>query len=266
VFRTLLDNPLARREWRSLARLCRNPRFWLNLPIEKSPLELGVGMVAWYALLPYAVWLMLIVLTHLVGRRVLPVLPDMLSLAMLPTGLHVALVPIPLLAPTLSQARAAGEWAKLRALAPRPVDMLLGLLAGRLGPVLATYLGVGLFWVLARPHYAALLQPYCPTLIDGPAIAVRVWESVALSLAVGAASLEAGAVCRTARGALALATFGALSLVGPVTAALFFLPHQPTSVLIFGFCLPMTALAFRNASRRLAREDNQGEDPRPSAG
>jgi ABC-type Na+ efflux pump permease subunit len=209
--RDLPQNPLAQREWRGLLHQSRDWRLWVGLRIPKDARGWGVPAVVWFSLAPYIVLGAL----HLANRVAPgtfryppePGIPhiDALALCMVLLCVYIALLGVALMAPTLTRERERETWESLRTTIASPHDIVLGLLAGRLGPVLAAHLLVGLVWVLLRPHYAPQLQSVAPFTLDQPQIALLVWLGAAATLALSTVAAAASAHCRSTAMALVLA-------------------------------------------------------------
>lgn len=231
ALRELRDNPLAVREWRGLAHQARDWRLWVGLRIPRDARGWGVPAIAWFFLAPYVVWGSLTA-----GRRVAPAyftfaptpgVPeiDILALCFALLAIYPGVVAAALMASAVSRERENETWDTLRSTVASPHDILLGLLAGRLGPVLLCYGVVGLVWVLARPHYAPLMASFVPFSWSGPRLAGVVGVSLALALAVGVVSIAASVRMRRSGTATVLSASAVLLLGAPAVAAIVMLPH-----------------------------------------
>ncbi len=253
----LAENPLARREWRALAHQARDWRLWLGLRVPKDARGWGVPAVAWFFLAPYVVLAALAT-----GHRFAPEyftfrdlspypVIDVLALCLAMLGIYVCMIAVALMAPVLTRERERETWESLRTTITAPREILMGLLAGRLGPVLLAYLGVGAFWVLARPHYAPLLQRYAPFLLDGPQIGLLVLQSALFALAAGTVATAASAWCRTSGVAITASVVGFLALAVLHVLAFLLVPWPARLLAPPLVSLIATAAAYRTALARL---------------
>lgn len=207
----------------------------MGLRIPKDARGWGVPAIAWFGLAPYFALGAL-----MIGRRIYPVafdltptpgIPyvDVLALCYVLLGVYVVLISIAIMAPAVTRERERETWESLRLSVSSPHEILLGLLCGRLGPILAAHLATGLLWVLLRPHYAPLFQGLSPFTLDAPTLALLVWEVFLAALAAGlmatafsvyskttglALVLSAGGLLVSAAVSILLVLFGPLS--GPV--------------------------------------------------
>jgi hypothetical protein len=252
----LLDNPLARREWRALAHQGRDWRLWVGLRMPKDVRGWGLPAVVWFCLAPYVVWAALAA-----GHRVAPQYftyrgpygptVDVLALCLALLGVYVCLVAVALMAPALAREREKETWDALRTTVTSPREIVFGLMAGRLAPLLAAYLAAGLFWVLARPHYAPLLQPHAPFLLDRLQVALLVAETAALALAAGALATAASAWCRTTGKAVVLSVTAVLLLGVLLGLGLALSPPRLWPAVALLVPLAATAAAVTLAVRRV---------------
>lgn len=227
----LPHNPLALREWRGLAHQARDWRLWLGLRIPKDARGWGVPAIVWFALAPYIV-LGALRLANRISPGTFqhppqPGLPqvDALGLCMGLLSLYGALIAIGLMAPVITRERERETWESLRSTTTTGHEIVLGLVAGRLGPILAALAAVGLAWILLRPHYAPLFQPLAPFTLDARQVGLLVLLSCAVCLALGLLATATSACCRSTGMAVVAATAGALVLGAlGVVAALSPLP------------------------------------------
>jgi len=238
ALRDLPRNPLALREWRALGHQARDWRLWLGLRVPKDARGWGVPAIVWFALAPYIV----IGALHLANRISPgtfryppdPGIPsiDALALCMGLLTIYVALIAVGLMAPAITRERERDTWESLRATTASAHDIVLGLLAGRLGPVIAALVAVGAAWVTLRPHYAPLLQPLAPFTLDAGRTALLVSLAAAAAVGLGTLATAASARCRATPTALVVASTGILALAGvTLVAALSGLAEVPSVLL-----------------------------------
>jgi hypothetical protein len=251
----LPDNPLALREWRGLQHQARDWRLWLGLRIPKDARGWGLPAIAWFFLAPYIVWGALSL-----GRRVAPAYfdftggptVDILALCFGMLALYPAVAAAALMAGAVSRERERETWDALRSTMASPDDILVGLLAGRLGPVLLSYGAVGAFWIAALPHYAPLMRSFTPFTWSAAQLAMVVAASLALCAAVGTLSLAASVALRQTGAATTVSMVAAILLGSAVTAALVLAPGMPGLLIALGVMLPVTLLSYAAARQRMA--------------
>jgi hypothetical protein len=254
----LPDNPLARREWRALMHQASDWKLWVGLRMPKDARGWGMPAIAWFVLAPYVVWAALAAGTRAAPGFFRPAATpgpyavDVLALCLALLGFYVCLTALALMAPAITRERENETWEGLRSTVASSHDILLGLAAGRLGPVLASYFAVGLVWTLARPHYAALLQPLAPFGLDRPQLALAVWETIAFALAVAGVATAASAWSRTTGLAVVLSVAATLLLMALLGLLVVMLPAVPATLIILGVSLPAAVAGYVAALRRLA--------------
>jgi len=252
----LPENPLAIREWRALRHQARDWRLWLGLRIPKDARGWGVPAIAWFFLAPYIVWGALTL-----GRRAAPAyftftpvagLPsiDILGLCFTMLAAYPALVAAALMSSAISAERERESLDDLRAAMGSPHDLLLGLLAGRVGPVLLSFTIIGALWVVARPHYAPLLQSFTPFTWSAPQLALAVAASLALTVATGTIAAAASTRLRRSGQAMLAGFAAAAVLTMMVSAALLVKPGGGAAAVIVGV-LPVIGAAYVVALRGL---------------
>lgn len=233
ALRTLPDNPFARREWRSLRHELRDWRVWLYLRQPRDARGWALRAVAWCSLLPYALWAALAVFhPWAVHNALLPLRFEVLPLCFLLVGLYLALLSATIMANCIVRERERDTWEALRSTGASHHELLLGLLAGRLAPLLAGFLVVGMVWTYTRPHYAPLLQPDLMVRMSGPQTALLVWELAFVAAGAGSLSLAASAWCRRSGTANAAAAVDVLLLIGGLLGALLALPQVEGGVIV----------------------------------
>jgi hypothetical protein len=233
ALRGLPDNPVACREWRSLRHDLRDWRVWLYLRQPRDARGWALRALAWCALLPYALWAALAPLQPWYLRWLGPLrLFDLLLLCFALVGLYLSLMSAAVMAPSIVRERERETWEALRTAAAGPHELLLGLLLGRLLPLLAGFLVLGMVWSYTRPHYAPLLQAYAPVRSSGPQIALLVWELALVAAGAGCLSLAASAWCRQGGTANAVAAADVLLLIGGLLGALLALPRVEGAVIL----------------------------------
>lgn len=214
----LPDNPVARRELRGLSRQLADWRFWCYLQGPRSATAWAVRAVAWCAPAPYLFWAFFTV-CRLFWRSLSIDLSatNVLGVSFLLIGVSVAVIAAAIMSPSLASEREKETWGALRSALSSRHEILLGLLAGRVAPVLAAFLAAGMFWTWARPHYAPGLHPYSPGLLSDGAIALLVCLALAVAAAAGMLGLAASAWCRSSsRAAAVTAGLVGLLLAAPV--------------------------------------------------
>lgn len=200
----LPDNPVARREWRGLGHQLADWRFWCYLRRPRSMVAWAVRALLWCLPAPYLVLAILAALYRF-GQPyfIQPQQYDLAGNAFVLVGLAASFIAAALMSASIGVERQKETWQSLRVAVRSPHAILVGLLAGRLGPVLVALLVSGMFWTALRPDYAPRLQPYAPVLLSQSQIAVLVWEAAGLTIAAGCLALAAAAWCRSAsQGAL----------------------------------------------------------------
>lgn len=214
--------------------------------------------VAWFCIAPYVVWAALSV-----GHRFAPEtfsyppppgIPsiDILALCFVLLGAYVGLISIAVMAPAIARERERETWETLRVSVSSRHDILLGLLVGRVGPILAAHFLAGLFWVLTRSHYASLLQRYSPFWLEQPALALLVWETLIAAFGLGCMAMAFSTYCRTTGLALVFSAAGFLLWTGTLVAAILVIPVSgPFIVLVWsvGLAILSYALAARGLDR-----------------
>lgn len=163
----------------------------MGLRVPKDTRGWGVPAIVWFCLAPYFALGAL-----LVGRRVYPPafeltptpgIPyiDVLALCYTLLGVYVVLISIAIMAPAITRERERETWESLRITVSSRHEILLGLVYGRLAPILAAHLLAGALWVLLRPHYAPLFQRLSPFTLDSGRLALLVGEVFVAALAAG---------------------------------------------------------------------------------
>lgn len=255
ALRHLPDNPILRREWRSLAHELRDWRVWLYLRQPRDARGWAVRALSWCALLPYALWAAL---------KVLPagVLPpaggrwyfDLLLLCYALVGFYLCLLATAVMAGSIVRERERETWEALRTTGTSYHDLLLGLLCGRLLPVLGTFLAAGMVWSYARPQYAPLLQRYAPVFASGPQIALLAWEWAFLGSGAGTLALAVSARARRMTAANAWAAASVSFWVGVLLALLVIVPGAPAAAIFLLGNLVMVVASYLSAWNSLRRE------------
>jgi hypothetical protein len=257
ALRGLPENPLVRREWSGLVRQMRDWRLWCGFRLPRDARGWGLPAVAWCALLPYGIWVTLRLLIPYIERRfpgyAVPSseLLDVMSISVLLLGLYVSVLAAALMAPAVTRERERETWEGLRSALASPHEIVLGLLVGRLGPLLASFLAVGLFWTLARPHYTPLLQPYGPFRLDAPQLAAAVWVIAAVAAAWGALATVVSASCRSSAQAVVLSIFAGAAFVGVVGLLAAGVPERARPGAVLLLSLGTAIAAYTLAVRRL---------------
>src|SRR5262249_28223443 len=62
VTRAIWENPIVRRELHGFGHRLRDWRLWVGLRLPREPREWGLPAIAWFALAPYILWVLLLVL------------------------------------------------------------------------------------------------------------------------------------------------------------------------------------------------------------
>ena len=255
--RALPENALARREWRGFVHQARDWRLWLGLRVPKDARGWGLPSVVWFCLVPYVVWISLSLAARIVPQYFtyppqagMPTI-DILALCVGVLGLYVCLIAVALMAPSITREREKETWDTLRTTVASPHDILLGLTVGRLGPVLAAYLAVGLFWVVARPHYAPLLQPYSPFRLDPLQLALLVVQVSCATVAIGLVALAASARCRSTTLAVVVSVGVALLCGGTLVLSLASLQDLPGPAPTLAVTVATAVAAYVTAFRAL---------------
>ena len=250
ALRRLGDNPIALREWRGLLHQCRDWRLWLGLRLPKDARGWGVPAVAWFAVAPFLLWGMVKLL-----QKAIPSLNfqasspgdpslDLLSLTLLALALYSACSAVGLMAPAVVRERERETWEQLRTAALSRDEILVGLLAGRLAPVLAMLLVAGGTWVALRPVYAPLLQAMTPFRMTSVQITTLVGMSMAFVLASGTLSLAASTWSRRTGTAVLAATFGLLFTAAITTLLELQSPPVWEPVLEVACCALLTVVGY----------------------
>lgn len=254
ALRRLPDNPILRREWRSLAHELRDWRVWLYLRQPRDARGWAVRALAWCALLPYALWAALARLPAgllaAVGRGYV----DLLLLCYALVGLYLCLLAAAVMAGSIVRERERETWEALRTTGTSCHELLLGLLCGRLLPVFVIYLAAGMVWSYARPHYAPLLQRYAPVFASGPQIALLVWEWALLGAGAGTLALAISAHARRMAPANAWSAAGVIVWVTGLLALLVILPGAPAEAIFLFGNLAMVVASYLGARNGLRRE------------
>ncbi len=254
----LPENPLARREWRGLQHQARDWRLWLGFRLPKDARGWGLPAILWFCIAPYVVWGALSI-----GHRVSPELfryppapgipyVDIVALCLVLLGVYTSLISIAVMAPAITRERERETWEAVRVSVSSPHEILLGLLAGRVGPILLAHFAAGLFWVLARPHYAPLLQPLSPITLDQPAIALLVWETGVAALAFGCMATAFSVYSRTTGLALVLSAAGFVFWFFLLIPAVVLAPAGGPVVILVGSAL-LGIASYLAAARGLER-------------
>lgn len=255
ALRGLPDNPIARREWRSLRHELRDWRVWLYVRQPRDARGWALRALAWCALLPYALWAALAGLERWRSMWLdLPRFLDLVLLCFALVGLYLSLMSAAVMAPSIVRERERETWEALRSTATGPHELLLGLLLGRLAPLLASFLAVGMVWSYSRPHYAPLLQSYAPVRSSGPQIALLVWELALVAAGAGSLSLAASAWCRKGGTANAVAAADVLLLIGGLLSALLALPRIEGAVILFAGSSAAIIAGYLSAFHGLQRD------------
>jgi len=249
---SLRDNPIASREWRGLVHQSRDWRLWVGLRIPKDARGWGLPAVAWFCIVPYVLWAALASLYRFTGisMRGLPSeFPDLLFLCFAICSVYACMIAVALMAPAVTRERERETWETLRATVTSRDEIALGLLVGRLGPVLLALAATWLFWALARPHYAPLLQPYAPFRLNLPQIALVAAENVAVTLALGTMALAMSARFRTSGMAIVASAAGALVFCFLIALATLFSSAGPVAIL--GLSVLVTGISYQVAVAKL---------------
>lgn len=253
--KSLSENALAQREWRGLLHQSRDWRLWVGLRVPKDARGWGLPAVAWCCILPYALALMLRWVQGWLPRQYgyLPpaAMPDVLALSFGLVGLYLCLISAALMAPAITREREKETWETLRAAVGSPHEILVGLAAGRLGPVLAGYAAVAAFWWLTRPHYTPLFAHIAPFRLGPGELALLLVQMGALAAAAGAAALAASACLRTTGRAVLASTMVSLLLFGAGALIWFGIPRLPGALLILVVAAAIGAASYRVALRAL---------------
>jgi hypothetical protein len=167
---------------------------------------------------------------------------DVLALCFALLGLYVVLISIAIMAPAVTRERERETWESLRLSVSSPHEILVGLMAGRLGPILAAHLGAGLFWVIARPNYAPLLQRLSPVTLSGPTIALLVWEIFVAAVAGGLMALAFSVYSKTSGLALVLSSAGFLLSLAATLVLIWVTPASgPLTVVVWNGAVGVSA-------------------------
>lgn len=230
----------------------------MGLRLPKDARGWGMPAILWFCLAPY------IVLGALsTGARFFPEvflyaehpgIPvfDILALCQVLLGIYVAMISMVVMAPAITRERERETWETLRVSVSSPHEILLGLLVGRVGPILGSQLIAGLLWVLLRPHYAPLLQPYSPFRLEAPALALLVWEILIGSLSLACLATAFSVYCRTTGLALVLSASGFLLWAGLLIAGILVAP-LPGPLFFLLWSLGTAGAAYSLAARGLER-------------
>jgi hypothetical protein len=222
MLRAILDNPIAVREWRVLRRRALDWRIWVGVRWPLDPMVWGAPVVLTYALAPYALWLVLLLLRrlHLLPGGRLPL--DALFVLALVFWCYVVSVSLVLGATAVTREREQRTWDQILITPLTGRQRAAGLLWGRLGPVWASLLLTFSIWWLLYPHFAALLTSVMGSGPSRGLLLAGTLTTLALSAFAGEIGLLASA--RAARSTTAAVT-GAigfvlvvclLSMIGPV--------------------------------------------------
>lgn len=258
ALRELPDNPIARREWRSLVHDLRDGRMWLYLRQPRDARGWALRALLWCSLLPYGLWAALTALSPWASQNgLLPLRLDALALCFLLIGLYLCLMSAAVMAPSITRERERQTWETLRTTGTSTHELLLGLLCGRLAPVLAGYLVVGMVWTYTRPHYAPLLQPFTPVRLSGQQIALLAWELAFLAAGSGSLSLAASAWCRKSGTADTVAAAGVLLLFGGLFVALVAAPALSGAVILLAGGVITLLVGYLAALWGVARKANR---------
>ncbi len=161
-------SPIFLREWRSLRRVLTDWRLWLGLRFPRDSRAWGVPALVWCIFVPYACAWMLRVLDSslrpggLQTLREIPGLIHPVHMCVLVTGLYAAIICIAVMAPAITREREQRTWDALRTTRTGPHEIVVGLLAARIGPVVLAFLLVAATWVLLLPHYAPMFDSVLP--------------------------------------------------------------------------------------------------------
>jgi len=256
ALRGLPDNPVARRELRGLSRQLADWRFWCYLQGPRGATAWAVRAVGWCAPAPYLFWAFFAV-CRLFWRRLSIELADsnLLGVGFLLVGVSVAVIAAAIMSPSLASEREKETWGALRTALSSRHEILLGLLAGRVAPIIAAFLAAGMFWTWARPHYAPGLHPYTPGLLSDGEIALLVWLALAVAAAAGMLGLAASAWCRSSsRSAAVTAGLVGALLAAPVLVT-GWLPHVHGAVITVLCALTAAVAGYVVAYRGLARDE-----------
>lgn len=254
--RALRENPIARRELRGLVRQARDWRLWVGLRLPRDARGWGMPAVVWFSLAPYVVWSALALLHRFMPKLtsdpmgIEVALPgsapglggsqgfiDVLGLCFLLLGLYVCGAALAVMAPAVARERQQETWESLRSTTTSPHEILLGLLVGRLLPVLGAFFVASVAWVAAYPHYTRLLRPLAPfTLLQGD-LAAGLFLMLLGATTVGLIATAASARSRSAGTAVVA---GAVGAVGFGVAMLFLtaalLPFVPPLLTVLILC------------------------------
>lgn len=257
ALRTLPDNPILRREWRSLGRELGDWRIWLYLRQPRDARGWALRAVAWCALLPYALCAVLAA-SHSWLRQYssLPLQIGVLQFSFVLVGFYLCLMSAGVMASGISRERERETWEALRTTASLSHELLLGLLVGRLVPLLVVFLAVGLVWSYTRSHYAPLLQPYQIVGIAREQIELLTWELLSVAAGSGTLALGTAAWCRKTAMANAAAAGDVLFLIsGLIGAGLAFPEIGGDTILPLGSGFAMFA-GYLGAYYGLQRESS----------
>jgi len=255
----IAENPVARREWRGLAHELGDWRVWLYLRQPRQARGWAVRALLGCALLPYALWATLATLHPWASRNGLaPLRIDVLPLGFLLVGLYLCLASGAVMALSIARERERETWETLRTTTASAHELLLGLLFGRLTPLLAGFLIVGMVWSYARPHYAPLLRPYMVVRLSGQQIALLVWELAFVAAGAGSLSLAASAWCRKSGTANAVAAADVLLLIAGLLGAVMGLPRVEGAVILLAGSGTAILAGYLSALYSLQRDAESG--------
>ena len=250
ALKRLRDNPILWREWRGLAHQSRDWRLWVGLRVPKDARGWGVPAVAWFLPAPYFTW-WAVRFTAWISPTAFPFPPpsgtiviDILALVMAMCAVYVCLIAVGVMAPTISRERERLTWDILRSATASPHDIALGLLVGRLAPVIVAWLAAGAFWVLARPHYAGLLVRTSQFRFDRAEVALLVLLSGVLGCAVGTLALAASAWCGRTALAILLSVVALVLLFALIGGAFWLLPAASAPGILIGTAIIATIAAY----------------------
>ncbi len=256
----LPENAIARREWRALGHQSRDWRLWLGLRLPKDARGWGLPAIVWCAVIPYALWGIARIAIPWVEKQVGPLstaqalgIPDALMLCCSLVGLYLALISVALMATAVTREREQETWESLRTTAASSDDILLGLLAGRLGPPLLGFLLVGVFWVATLGHTTELLSRYLPTRMDGPALGWLVLESVLMALSLGLVATAISTRCRRSGVAVVASTGASILLLLGAFGTYAVQGFTGAPILVLVLCAVVSGAAYAIARRELER-------------
>src|SRR5437660_7161282 len=219
VLPSILDNPIAVREWRALRRRAADWRIWVGLKWPLDPIVWGAPVVLTYAIAPYGLWAMLACLRglHAAGKEKIPF--DAFSLLAIVFWCYVVAISLVLGATAITHEREQKTWDQLRVTALSRGERAAGFLWGRLGPIWASAMVTAGLWWLLRPSYFPLLATFVEVRISRNAIALGTLVTVSISLLVGEIGMLASARFKSTAVAVVLAVLMAapLALLGAIT-------------------------------------------------